>query len=117
MMNLTDKTIINILAQSSNAVLLFISSVVLVRYLDKTEYGTYMQIMLISNTTIMLTLLGLPQSIYYFYPKVLNRSHFIFRNILISLFIGMIAALLIYILKNRLGVWLNKNQHYYQMVN
>lgn len=106
-MNLTDKTIINILAHSSNAVLLFISSVVLVRYLDKTEYGTYMQIMLISNTAIMLALLGLPQSIYYFYPKVLNRSHFIFRNILISIFIGMIAALLIYVLKNRLSVWLN----------
>ncbi|MCK5212026.1 polysaccharide biosynthesis protein [Candidatus Parcubacteria bacterium] len=106
-MNLTDKTILNILAQSSNAVLLFISSIILVRYLNKTEYGTYMQIMLISNTAIMLMLLGLPQSIYYFYPKVLNRSHFIFRNILISIFIGMIAALLIYVLKNRLSVWLN----------
>ena len=106
-MKLADKTIINIFAQSSNSFLLLISSMVLVRYLNKADYGTYMQFMLISNTVIMLTFLGLPQSIYYFYPKALNRSKFIFRSILISLFIGLTAALLIYVLKNRLADWLN----------
>jgi len=106
-MNLAEKTILNILAKSSGAVFLLCSSVVMVRYFPKDEYGTFLQIMLIVNTTVMFTSVGLPHSIYYFFPQVLNRKHFVIRNVIMSLTIAAIAALIAYGFKSQLASWLN----------
>lgn len=106
-MKLADKTILNVLSKSSEAFLLLISSVVLARHFSKSEFGTFLQIMLIANTTIMLTFFGLPQSIYYFYQKVRNQRHFVNRNILISIFMGSMASILLYFIRGIIANWLN----------
>lgn len=106
-MKLADQAIINIFAKSSEAILLIISSVVMVRYFSKSEYGTFLQIMLIVNTTIGLSYLGIPQSIYYFYPRALNPSRLVAQSIVISLFISLVVASGVYWLWNSLANILN----------
>lgn len=104
-MNLADKTIINILAKSGEAVLLLISSIVMVRYLSKEEYGTFLQIMLIMNTAIMFTFFGIPQSIYYFLHKTDNKASFVYRNIIIALILGGCASLIVLLFSDYFGRW------------
>ncbi len=106
-MNFVDKAILNILAKSSDAFLLLISSMVMVRSLSQSEYGTFLQIMLIVNTSIMLTFFGLPQSIYYFYQKVVNRGFFIVQSLSICLVISFLTSILIYHLIDCLAILLN----------
>ncbi len=51
-MNIADKTIFNILAKSSEALMLLVSSVVFARYLSRFDYGTFLQVMLVVNTDL-----------------------------------------------------------------
>jgi O-antigen/teichoic acid export membrane protein len=106
-MTLGDKTVLNILAKSSEAFLLLISSIIMVRAFPKTEYGTFLQIVLISSTAIMFTFFGLPESIYYFFRQTANQRHFVIRNVLFSMFMGLIVAIIVFCLKNELAHWLN----------
>lgn len=48
----------------------FIMPMVLVRLLSQNDYGTYQQMVLVSNTAIGLMTLGLPTSVYYFVNHV-----------------------------------------------
>jgi len=106
-MNIADKTVLNILAKSSEAFLLLISSIIMVRHLSKSDYGTFLQVMLIGNTTVMLTSLGLPHSIYYFFQIVPSRSRFVIRNVIFSLSAGLIASLIMYAFKGILSDLMN----------
>jgi O-antigen/teichoic acid export membrane protein len=106
-MNLADKTIINILAKSAGTLLLLMSSIVMVRFLSKEDYGTFLQVMLISNTVIMFTYLGIPQSIYYYLHKATNKAVFIVRNIAISIFIGIVASICFFFLGPLIAQLLN----------
>ncbi len=112
-MNLADKTIINILAKSGEAVLLLISSIVMVRYLNKEEYGTFLQIMLIMNTAVMFAYFGIPQSIFYFIHKTNNKVSFVYRNIILAIILGGGAALAVFFLSEYFSRWLN-NQLLYE---
>ena len=49
----------------------FILPIILVRWMSQGEYGTYQQLILISNVGSTVMMLGLPASVYYFY----KRSH------------------------------------------
>ena len=118
-MNLADKTIINILAKSGEAVLLLISSIVMVRYLNKEEFGTFLQIMLIMNTAVMFAYFGIPQSIFYFLHKTDNKASFVLRNIVIACILGGGAAVAVFFLNDSLGQWLNNpllNEYKYVVV-
>ncbi len=106
-MNLTDKTIVNVLARSSGAVLLLGSSIVMARHLSKTDFGSFLQVMLVVNTALMLSSFGLPQSIYYFYHRAINRPQFLFRTILISFIIGFIGAVVVFSVRTLLASWFN----------
>lgn len=109
-MNLSDKTLLNILAKSSEAFFLLASSIILVRYLTKAEYGTYLQIMLIGNSAIMFTSLGFPQSVYYFFHRVENRAWFVLQNLILSIVIGAGAGAIAYLLRGKLSVWFHNPQ-------
>lgn len=87
--------------------MLLISSIVLVRYLSKSEYGTFLQAMLIVNTAIPLILFGFPQSIYYFYPLAHNSRGLLARTVGVSLCLSVVAGLGIFLLRENLSHWLN----------
>ena len=47
-----------------------VSSMILSRYFNKTDYGTYKQVMYVYNTLLMVFTLGLPKAFSYFLPRV-----------------------------------------------
>ena len=47
-----------------------ISSMILSRFFDKGDYGTYKQVIYIYNTLLMVFTLGLPKAFSYFLPRV-----------------------------------------------
>lgn len=46
-----------------------ISPMILSRYFDKGDYGTYKQVMYVYNTLLTIFTLGLPRAYAYFLPK------------------------------------------------
>ena len=106
-MKFADKVIINIAAKSSSAFLLLISSMIMVRSLSKDEYGTFMQVMLVVNSSIMFSFLGFPQSIYYFFQKTISPKKFIVRNVIFSCGIGIVISLLLYLSMPKIAILLN----------
>ena len=118
-MRLSDKAIFNILCRSSGAIILLCSSVIYVRHLSQQDYGTFLQIMLIYNTVLLLGFLGIPQSIYYFLPKELYRKKFILRTLFITLILSLFFSLIVYFLKYPLVNLFNNNNlenHYWVVV-
>lgn len=101
-MNIADKAIFNILSQSSGTILLLLSSIVYVRFLNQTDYGTFLQVMLISNTVIMLGFLGLPQSIYYFFQTEEKKDVFVLRTLLITALLSIFFSVVLLLLKSTL---------------
>lgn len=47
-----------------------VTSMILCRYFNKEDYGTYKQVMYIYNTLLIIFTLGLPQAFGYFLPRV-----------------------------------------------
>ncbi|QLY39818.1 oligosaccharide flippase family protein [Hujiaoplasma nucleasis] len=77
-----------------------ISAMLLSRFRTLEEYGTYSQILLITNLAMTLLMLGLPNSINYFLSRATNQferdkflsTYFVFSTIL-GLLIGLILIL------------------------
>lgn len=51
-----------------------ISSMILSRYFDKADYGTYKQVIYVYNTLLAVFTLGLPRAYSYFLPRVSNNE-------------------------------------------
>lgn len=47
-----------------------VSSIILSRYFDKADYGTYKQVLYVYNTLLFVFTLGLPKAFGYFLPRV-----------------------------------------------
>lgn len=47
-----------------------VSSMILSRYFDKVDYGTYKQVMYVYSTLLAVFSLGLPSAYSYFYPEL-----------------------------------------------
>ncbi len=66
------------LSRLASAGLTFVIPLVLARALTPTEYGTYKQAWLVSNTLYFVLQLGLAQSLYYFLPREpAKRAHYL----------------------------------------
>lgn len=76
----------------------FISAAILSRYLDKTEYGTYKQILYIYVTLQSLFTLGLPNVFSYFIPRLEpgEQKTFIDTMTRIFLVIGAVFSLILF---------------------
>ncbi len=59
-----------------------VSSMILSRYFNKADYGTYKQVMYVYNTLLTIFTLGLPKAFSYFLPRVeLGQSKSLIRKI------------------------------------
>jgi len=87
-----------------------VSAAILSRYFDKTEYGTYRQILYIYNTLLVIFSAGLPSIFSYFLPRYnlaqgkdivskISKNLFI-AGILFSIFLFMSSDYMAKILKN-----------------
>jgi len=102
-MKLKLQAIVNFLSKVSTQLNIFILSIILVRYLDKSAYGTYLQFQLVVNMCIYTLTMGLPHSIYYFLPKAKNPRRYIFFIFLALVLVGTSVASFLIINNGFLG--------------
>ncbi len=69
MTSLADKAGFLIIANLIKYAVGFVMPMVLVRMLSRTDYGTYQQLALLGTLGIAILVLGLPNSVYYFYDR------------------------------------------------
>src|SRR5690625_2547046 len=59
-----------------------VSSMVLSRYFDKYDYGTYRQVLYVYSTLITVFTLGLPKAFSYFLPRVdINQAKSLIKKL------------------------------------
>ena len=87
-----------------------VSPMILSRYLDKGDYGTFKQVMFVYNTLLTVFSLGLPKAYAYFLPKygreysrdIIKKitSLFIFLGIIFSIVLFSCSGIIAGLLKN-----------------
>jgi len=98
------------IASFNSFALAIVSAAILSRYLDKTAYGTYRQIIYVYNTLLIIFTAGLPSVFHYFLPRfnrnqgkeiVFNISKVLFyAGVLFSVFLFASSGLIANVLKN-----------------
>lgn len=75
------------------------STMVLTRYMDKFNYGTYKQVFYVYTTLLSVFTLGLPKSYGYFLSRISKEEgkDFVNKMTLIFVFSGMIFSLLLFL--------------------
>jgi len=95
------------LSKTSKQIGILVLSVVLTRYLTKTDYGTYLHVQLIANVAIWSFMLGIPHSVYYFLPRVKQQRRLLLATIGIVCTIAAIVCAGILLLGDQLALILN----------
>jgi O-antigen/teichoic acid export membrane protein len=98
------------IASFNSFALAIVSAAILSRYLDKTEYGTYRQIIYVYNSLLIIFTAGLPSVFNYFLPRfnraqgkeiVFNISKVLFvAGLLFSVFLFVSSGLIAKVLDN-----------------
>jgi O-antigen/teichoic acid export membrane protein len=83
--------------------------IVLTRLLTREDFGTYRQLVLLSGLLSRLVLLGFPQTVLYFYPRVdrSQRATVISQVSIILLALGLVAAGLLFALRSPIAILFN----------
>jgi O-antigen/teichoic acid export membrane protein len=89
--SLSNRAALLILANTLKYGVAFVLPMALVRLMSQAEYGTYQQLALIANVAGGLMVLGLPASVYYFYPRS-HRPTLIAQTQIGLIFSGIITA-------------------------
>lgn len=86
-----------------------VSSMILSRYFNKADYGTYKQVMYVYNTLLTIFTLGLPKAFSYFLPRVeLTQSKSLIRKITNLFFLlGSIFSILLFFFSSQIASFLN----------
>lgn len=85
-----------------------VSSMILSRYFNKSDYGTYKQVMYVYNTLLSVFTLGLPKAFSYFLPRVeLSQSKSLIRKITNLFFLlGGAFSLLLFLFAPQIAAFL-----------
>ena len=85
-----------------------VSSMILSRYFNKADYGTYKQVMYVYNTLLTVFTLGLPKAFSYFLPRVeLAQSKSLISKITNLFFIlGGVFSLLLFVFAPQIAAFL-----------
>ena len=75
-----------------------VSSMILSRYFNKADYGTYKQVMYVYNTLLMVFTLGLPKAYSFFLPRVgISQSKSLIKKITrLFAFLGFAFSLVLF---------------------
>lgn len=97
------------ISQLSVFAITMLSAAVLSRYFDKTEYGTYKQILYVYNTMHMVFTVGLPGAFAYFIPRMKPSQQKFLINGLNRLFLllGLVFSICIFVLSGPISRLLN----------
>jgi O-antigen/teichoic acid export membrane protein len=96
----------------SSFVLSMISAVILARYLDKTEYGTYRQVLYVYNTLLVLFSAGLPRVYGYFLPRynLAEGKNIVWKVTKLLFVCGFTFSLCLFLLSNPIAFALNNSE-------
>lgn len=85
-----------------------VSSMILSRYFNKADYGTYKQVMYVYSTLLTVFTLGLPKAFSYFLPRVeLAQSKSLIRKITNLFFLlGGVFSLLLFVFSPQIALFL-----------
>jgi O-antigen/teichoic acid export membrane protein len=108
-MKLSDQAAALFLSKTVTAGLVFILGPILVRYLTQAEYGTFLQVNLLTTFVVTAAPIGLSQSFAYFVPRLGTGKHyqFVVRTLTLLAGMGIIGAVAIFVGRNYLGDWMN----------
>ena len=86
-----------------------VSSMILSRFFDKADYGTYKQVMYVYNTLLTVFTLGLPRAFSYFLPRVeLSQSKNLISKITNLFFIlGGTFSVVLFVFSPQIASFLN----------
>lgn len=86
-----------------------VSSMILSRYFDKSDYGTYKQVLYVYNTLLSVFTLGLPKAYSYFLPRVeRNQAKSLIRKLTNLFFLlGGIFSFLLFVGSTFIARWMN----------
>lgn len=86
-----------------------VSSMILSRYFDKGDYGTYKQVIYVYHTLLTVFTLGLPKAFSYFLPRVeISQAHNLIKKITNIFFIlGLIFSLALYVFSPQIAQVMN----------
>lgn len=86
-----------------------VSSMILSRYFDKADYGTYKQVLYVYNTLLMVFTLGLPRAYSYFIPRVpLVQARSLIKKITNLFFIlGSVFSVILFVFSDVIAKILN----------
>lgn len=104
---LKGKVSFSIVSQGLSSFLLLALTVFLARYLSKRDYGTYQQIQMIASTLGVIAVLGAPQALYYFIPKIKNVRRLVDRTIVLCLLSSICFGIGFLILGSKIAAWMN----------
>src|SRR5690606_15708129 len=96
----------------SSFALAFISAAILSRYFDKTEYGTYKQIIYIYSTLQVIFTAGLPSVFAYFIPRYNHEQgkYLVNRINKVFLILGFLFSLVLYFSSGFIAQMLKNNE-------
>ncbi|AQQ71512.1 Polysaccharide biosynthesis protein [Limihaloglobus sulfuriphilus] len=77
------------------------------RLLDKAEYGAFCQILMLFTMSSIIVRSGLPQSVYYFLPRLdePQKRGLILQSVMLMAGFGFLVGLVLYLGSNLLGVY------------
>lgn len=103
------EAILLIASRLAGAVVSLGTGVILVRSLSRTDYGTFLQVELVTTTVGLAVSLGMPRSLYYFVPALRpeERKNLLVHTTAILLVLYIVAAGMLYLFRRPLGEFLN----------
>lgn len=107
--NNTQQAIWLVIGQSFTFLMAFFSAPILSRYFDKTDYGTYRQILYIYTNLYTLFVMGLPNIFLYFIPRldIRQQKMFVQRITMFLFLIGVVFSITLCALSGFIAKLLN----------
>jgi O-antigen/teichoic acid export membrane protein len=108
-MKLSDQAAFLMVSKGLTALILFVQGPILARMLSMSDYGTFLQINILTSVLVTMACFGLPQTIYYFVPQLSpeKQGGYVLRTIHIILILTVIGAIIFYVGKDQVGEWMN----------
>jgi len=107
-LSFSDKTVLYLGGNIAQSLLSLAQGIILVRLLNRHDYGTFQQVMLLTSAIASIAAMSLHQSLYYFIPKADGKARGIISQTFSSLLLmGVISGGMVYLLRGRLGVGFN----------
>lgn len=109
--NLSTQAAFYFLGRASALLLSFSVPLVLVRYLDKNNFGVYSQALLLYTLTFKILQFGFRKSLFYFIPKRNSlQNYYLTNTVLFFTIVGAFGAINFYIFRNGIAQFFGNTQ-------